>query len=147
MEKMTAEQKNQVLFYSLVEQFRMQAWVSLGKIKNPATDKIERNLELARISIDMLRMLKDKTAGNLSKEEERLLTQTIADLQLNYVDEYEREKRQQVEKKTEAEKVEKETTEKQEKAPSTEEVSEKQTAENTMEESNSKKAETQQNSE
>jgi len=120
----------------------MQAWVSLGKIKNPATDKIERNLELARISIDMLRMLKDKTAGNLSKDEERLLTQTIADLQLNYVDEYEKEKRQQAEKKTDTEKVEKETTEKQEEAPTTEEVSEKQTAETSARESNSKKAET-----
>ena len=94
MEKLSHEQKNEMLFFSLVEQWRFQAWVSLGKVKNPATDKIERNLELAKVAIDMLDMLKEKTSGNLTENEERLLTQTLADLKLNYVDEYEREKRE-----------------------------------------------------
>ncbi|NOX36515.1 MAG: DUF1844 domain-containing protein [Calditrichaeota bacterium] len=94
MEKLSHEQKNEMLFFSLVEQWRFQAWMSLGKIKNPATNKIERNLEMAKMAIDMLDMLKEKTSGNLTENEERLLTQTLADLKLNYVDEYEKEKRE-----------------------------------------------------
>ncbi len=93
MEKMSHEQKVQALFITLVQQYQMQAWISLGKLKNPVTDKIERNLDLAKMSIDMLDMLKEKTRGNLSQEETRLLDQTLADLKLNYVDEYEKDRK------------------------------------------------------
>jgi len=93
MEKMSHEQKVQALFITLVQQYQMQAWISLGKLKNPVTDKIERNLDLAKMSIDMLDMLKEKTRGNLSEEETRMLDQTLADLKLNYVDEYEKDKK------------------------------------------------------
>ncbi len=95
MEKMNHEQKNSYLFITLVQQYQMQAWISLGKLKNPSTDKIERNLDLAKLSIDMLDMLKEKTRGNLTAEEERMLTQTLTDLKLNYVDEYEKERKSQ----------------------------------------------------
>ncbi len=98
MDKMNHEQKNSYLFITLVQQYQMQAWISLGKLKNPNTDKIERNLDLAKLSIDMLDMLKEKTRGNLTAEEERMLTQTLTDLKLNYVDEYEKERRAQQEK-------------------------------------------------
>ncbi len=54
---------------------------------NPVTNKIDRNLEQAKQSIDMLEMLRDKTKGNLSPESERLLSQFLSDLRLNYVDE------------------------------------------------------------
>lgn len=101
MEPMTREQKNKLLFVSLVEQFRLQAWISLGKIKNPVTDKIERNLEMAKTAIDMLRMIQDKTDGNLAEEEKRMLKQAISDLQLNYVDEYEKEQREKAAQKQE----------------------------------------------
>ena len=93
MDKMSHEQKVQALFITLVQQYQMQAWISLGKLKNPVTDKIERNLDLAKMSIDMLDMLKEKTRGNLSQEENRLLEQTLADLKLNYVDEYEKDRK------------------------------------------------------
>lgn len=59
----------------------------LGKVMNPVTNKIERNLEQAKQSIDMLEMLRDKTNGNLSPESERLIQQFLSDLRLNYVDE------------------------------------------------------------
>ena len=94
MEKLSHEQKNEMLFFTLVEYWRFQAWMSLGKVKNPATNKIERNLEMAKQAIDMLDMLKEKTRGNLTENEERLLTQVLANLKLNYVDEYEKERRQ-----------------------------------------------------
>lgn len=75
------------LFLQLVYLFHATAMQALGKIKNPVTDKIERNLDQARESIDMLAMLKEKTNNNLSSDETRLLEMTLSELRLNYVDE------------------------------------------------------------
>jgi F0F1-type ATP synthase membrane subunit b/b' len=61
--------------------------IALGKLKNPATDKIERNLEQAKQSIDMLELLKEKTKNNLNDEQKRLIDGMLTDLRLNYVDE------------------------------------------------------------
>jgi hypothetical protein len=87
MNRMNEDQKNEALFITLVQQYQMQAWISLGKLKNPTTDKMEKNLELARLSIDMLEMLQTKTKGNLSEDESRVMNQTLSDLKLNYVSE------------------------------------------------------------
>lgn len=74
-------------FIGLVTSFYFACWQQLGKIANPITGKIERNLEQAKYSIDMLIMLKDKTKGNLTNDEERALSEAVANLQMNYVDE------------------------------------------------------------
>jgi hypothetical protein len=87
MNDLNEEQRHQALFITLVQQYQMQAWISLGKLKNPATDKIERNIEMARLSIDMLDMIQTKTQGNLNAEEKKLLNQTINDLKLSFVEE------------------------------------------------------------
>ncbi len=63
------------------------AWQQLGKVANPMTGKIEKDLTHAQMSIDMLRMLKDKTKGNLQPEEEKILSNAVCDLELNYADE------------------------------------------------------------
>jgi hypothetical protein len=59
----------------------------LGKVMNPMTNAIEKNIEQAQQAIDMLDMLKNKTKGNISVDAEKLLTQFLSDLRLNYVDE------------------------------------------------------------
>ena len=82
------EQKNMALFLQLVYTFQSAAWQQLGKIKNPLTDKIEKDLYQARFSIDMLKMILAKTEGNLTDDEKRMLTKVISDLQLNFVDEF-----------------------------------------------------------
>ena len=84
---MTQHDREQQLFVSLVTMFHLAAMQQMGKIKNPITDAIERNLEACRDSIDLLEMLKSKTRGNLSAEEARLLEQVLQELRLNYVDE------------------------------------------------------------
>lgn len=71
-------------FVSLVVNMTMQ---QLGKITNPMTGKIERNLDIAKAWIDMLRMFQEKTKGNLNEREKRFLDSNIAGLQMNYVDE------------------------------------------------------------
>ena len=74
-------------FAQLVAIFHSSAMVALGKLKNPATDRIERNLEQAKHAIDTLEMLRVKTNGNLTDTEKRMLDHSLTDLRLNYVDE------------------------------------------------------------
>jgi len=57
----------------------------LGLIANPLTQKEEKNLPLARHTIDTLQVLKEKTKGNLEEEEERLLDELLYDLRMKFV--------------------------------------------------------------
>lgn len=93
------------LFIQLVLQFQTSAMIGMGKLKNPITDKVEVNLDQAKISIDMLDMIKTKMKGNLSEEEDRFITTVIRDLKLNYVDEVNK-------KQTETQKATEKTEEK-----------------------------------
>ena len=56
------------LFIQLLYIFHASAMQSMGKLKNPVTDKIERDLTQANQSIEMIEMLKEKTKGNISEE-------------------------------------------------------------------------------
>jgi len=87
---MTDDKKKQ-LFLSLIYSFQMQTMMQLGKLANPVTGTIEKELDGAQVTIDMLDMLKEKTKGNSSEEEIRFLDQVIADLKLNYVEERDKE--------------------------------------------------------
>ncbi len=82
------------LFMQLVLQNQQLAMMSMGKLKNPVTDKIDRNLEFAKMSVDTLDMLAAKTKGNLSEYEEKFLTEVIKELKLNYVDEVNKEQKE-----------------------------------------------------
>ena len=74
----------------LVEMFRIQAWVSLGKVMHPATGKLERDLPGARLMIDLLAELETRTEGNRSTDETRLLRGTLTELRLNFLEEMKR---------------------------------------------------------
>lgn len=75
------------LFMGLVASLQMSAWMALGKIMNPMTQKAERNLEQAKETIDVLGVLEEKTRGNLSDDESRALTRILYELRMNYVEE------------------------------------------------------------
>jgi len=95
------EQTNdQVLFMQLVIQNQQIALMSLGKMKNPLTDKTEINLDYAKVSIDTLDMLSKKTKGNLSEYEEKFLIEVIKELKLAYVEELGKEQNTKEEKKS-----------------------------------------------
>ncbi len=79
--------KNDFLFIRLVLTFQSAAMQQLGKIMNPGTGKIERELDQASASIDTLAMLQEKCKGNLKEDEENLLDRIVSELKLNYVDE------------------------------------------------------------
>ncbi|MGI6596100.1 MAG: DUF1844 domain-containing protein [Elusimicrobia bacterium] len=80
------------LFIFVVSFFTEWGWQVLGKVPNPLTGKTEKNLVLARRVIDILGMLQQKTQNNLTKDEERVISAAIAELQLNYVDEAKKER-------------------------------------------------------
>ena len=73
------------LFITLISSLSSQAWIQMGKIKNPLSDKIEKNLEAASMSIDMLSMIQEKTKNNLDEYESKLLDQSLKDLKMNFV--------------------------------------------------------------
>ena len=79
--------KEDQLFIHLVNTFVQSAWISLGKVKNPVSDKIERNVEQATYYIDLLDMLQTKMNGNLSEWEEQYIIHSLSELKLNYIDE------------------------------------------------------------
>jgi hypothetical protein len=61
------------------------AYVHLGDAPNP-DGQPERNLALARQDIDLLGILQEKTKGNLTGEEERLLEHALYDLRMRYIE-------------------------------------------------------------
>jgi hypothetical protein len=61
------------------------AYVHLGDAPSPDGSE-ERNLALARQDIDLLSLLEEKTRGNLTGDEERLLNQALYDLRMRYVE-------------------------------------------------------------
>ena len=61
--------KNTQLFVSLIYTFQMQTFVSLGKLKNPMTEKTEKDLTAAQTTIDMIEMLKTGNTGDWGPEE------------------------------------------------------------------------------
>ena len=73
------------LFVGLVASLQMSAWMAMGKIVNPMTQKTERNLEQAQETIDLLGVLEEKTRGNLHADEARLLERILYDLRMKYV--------------------------------------------------------------
>ncbi len=62
----------------------MQALIFLGVMKNPGTGRREQDLEQAKYIIDVIRMLKEKTAGNLTASEQETLDNLLYELQMAY---------------------------------------------------------------
>lgn len=85
---------HEVLFMQLIMQQQQWAMISMGKLKNPMSDKIERNLEMAKYAIDTLDMLATKTKGNLGEYEDKFVSEVLRELKLNYVDEVEKNKKE-----------------------------------------------------
>jgi hypothetical protein len=133
---------NEALFMGLIINLQSTAMIALGKLINPLTQNIERNLDQARFTIDMLGMLEDKTNGNRAEEETRTLRRVLTELRMNYLDEVEKERKEEEkeqEKKARektSEKAEQKTAEKTQGKPEgtpAEKPAEKPTAEDTEE--------------
>jgi hypothetical protein len=73
-------------FIEFVMMQAQNAALFLGQIPNPQTGKGEVNLELAKMFIDQLGMIQDKTRGNLTNEETAVLRNTLSNLQMAFVE-------------------------------------------------------------
>lgn len=79
----------EINFATFVVSLNASALLHLGAIEEPTTGKTDKNLPMAKQTIDILSMLEEKTAGNLSKDEENLLKSILYDLRIIYVKEKE----------------------------------------------------------
>jgi hypothetical protein len=84
---MSQTSRQPALFLQLILGLQQSAMIGLGKLMNPITRTIERNLEGARDTIDTLEAIEVRTRGNLESDEERVLKQILTELRMNYVDE------------------------------------------------------------
>lgn len=73
-------------FVTFVLSLATSAQIHMGAIANPQTGKQETNLRIAKETIDLLEILKEKTKGNLTSDEERLFEHVLYDLRMMYVD-------------------------------------------------------------
>jgi hypothetical protein len=86
------ERKDEFQFVQLVLMFQTAAMQQMGKLQNPITHKVERDLYQARFSIDMLETIQNKTKNNLSENEKSFLDHALFELRMNYLDEMSKEK-------------------------------------------------------
>lgn len=76
----------QVDFTGYVTSLGFQAMIFLGEIPHPVTNKTEKNLKQAKFLIDTMVLLRDKTKGNLTEQEQAILDAAVYELQMKYVE-------------------------------------------------------------
>lgn len=87
---MSNSSRDEMLFLQLVAMFQYAAMQQMGKLPNPMTGNVERDLDQARISIDMVEMLKNRTQAGRSDRESEYLDKVLFELRMNFVDESKR---------------------------------------------------------
>lgn len=87
-----------IRFLALVDSLYHASMTFLGKVADPVSGEVHRELEKAQVYIDFLAALQVKTKGNLGELEGPHLERLLADLRLNYVDEVNADKEKEKEK-------------------------------------------------
>ena len=80
------DQEPQLDFFNYIASLGFQAMIFLGEVPNPITNEVDKNLKQAKFLIDTMSVIREKTTGNLTKEEAELLNGSIYELQLRYVE-------------------------------------------------------------
>jgi hypothetical protein len=75
----------EINFTSFIFSLSTSALIQLGEIEDPFTQKKSKNLPIAKQTIDLIGMLREKTKGNLTPEEEKFIEQVLFDLRMRYV--------------------------------------------------------------
>ena len=73
-------------FATFVLSLSHSALMHLGEVPDPETNQTHVDLSIAKQNIDILALLEEKTKGNLTGDEERLLAQVLFDLRMRYVE-------------------------------------------------------------
>jgi hypothetical protein len=88
LEEETPEQEiplPEINFINFLFSLSTSALIQLGEIQDPVTQKATKNLPLAKQTIDLIIMLREKTKGNLAPDEEKLMENILYDLRIRYV--------------------------------------------------------------
>ena len=80
------EDAPQLDFANYVASLGFQALVFMGEIPNPITNETQKNLPQSKFLIDTLLLLRDKTKGNLTDQEDKLLNGSIYELQMKFIE-------------------------------------------------------------
>jgi len=91
MNDMDQSRADEARFVQLVAMFQMAAMQQLGKLSNPVSGEVTRDLEQAQATIGMLETIRRKSEGNRTQAESEFLDKVLFELQMNYVDETRRE--------------------------------------------------------
>jgi len=75
----------EINFFSFIFSLSTSALIQLGEIEDPFTQKESKNLSLAKQTIDLIGMLREKTRGNLISDEEKFIDEVLFDLRMRYV--------------------------------------------------------------
>ena len=75
----------EISFTNLIISLSTSALIQLGEIQDPMSQQSAKNIPLAKQTIDLIGMLKEKTKGNLIPEEEKILDNILYDLRMRYV--------------------------------------------------------------
>lgn len=75
----------EITFTSFIFSLSTSALIQLGEVEDPITQRQAKNLPLAKQTIDLIGLLKEKTKGNLTPEEEKFMDQILFDLRMRYV--------------------------------------------------------------
>ena len=73
-------------FSSFILSLYSSGLVQLGKVEDPSTGKVVKDVGMAKHTIDMIAMLQNKTKGNLTPDEENLLKALLSELRMAYVE-------------------------------------------------------------
>jgi len=77
----------EITFTSFLISLSSSAFIHLGDIPDPATGEVKKDLPLAKQTIDLLGLLREKTSNNLLEEEEKLFDYLLYDLRMRYLKE------------------------------------------------------------
>lgn len=77
----------EITFASFIISLSSSAFIHLGDMPDPATGEVKKNLSMAKQTIDLLGLLREKTRNNLLEEEEKLFDHLLYDLRMRYVKE------------------------------------------------------------
>lgn len=75
----------EINFINFLFSLSTSALIQLGEIEDPISNKIDKNLPLAKQTIDLIGMLQEKTKGNLTPNEEKMMENILYDLRIRYV--------------------------------------------------------------
>ena len=75
----------EISFINLIFSLSTSVLIQLGEIQDPITQQLAKNLPLAKQTIDLIGMLEEKTKGNLTSDEGKILENILYDLRMRYV--------------------------------------------------------------